>query len=83
MGPAETIGHGKPRPGDNGTIKGAGLDVFANEPKLHPDYLALSNVMLLPHLGSATLETRTAMGMLAIDNLDAVLSDRAPPHGVV
>jgi glyoxylate reductase len=64
----------------SGHVGAAGLDVFANEPKFHPGYLALDNVMLLPHLGSATLETRTAMGMLAIDNVDAVLEGREPPH---
>jgi glyoxylate reductase len=66
-----------------GHVGAAGLDVFTGEPKLHPGYLDLPNVMLLPHLGSATLETRTAMGMLAIDNIDAVLAGREPPHPVV
>jgi glyoxylate reductase len=66
----------------SGQVSAAGLDVFAGEPKLHPGYVSLANVMLLPHLGSATLETRTAMGMLAIDNVDAVLSGREPPHPV-
>jgi glyoxylate reductase len=67
----------------SGHIAAAGLDVFTHEPEVHPGYLRLENVMLLPHLGSATLETRTAMGMLAIDNIDAVLSGREPPHPVV
>ncbi|NNU81613.1 D-glycerate dehydrogenase [Halovulum dunhuangense] len=52
-------------------IAGAGLDVFAAEPSVPADLIALDNVSLLPHIGSATVETRTAMGMLAIDNLAA------------
>jgi lactate dehydrogenase-like 2-hydroxyacid dehydrogenase len=51
------------------TIAGAGLDVYEGEPKLNPGFLELDNVVLLPHLGSATEETRIAMGMRAIDNL--------------
>jgi lactate dehydrogenase-like 2-hydroxyacid dehydrogenase len=52
-----------------GTIAGAGLDVFEKEPVVSPDLLPMENVVLLPHLGSATLETRVAMGMRAIENL--------------
>jgi len=52
-----------------GTIAGAGLDVFEKEPVVTPALLARENVVLLPHLGSATLETRVAMGMRAIENL--------------
>jgi lactate dehydrogenase-like 2-hydroxyacid dehydrogenase len=52
-----------------GTIAGAGLDVFEKEPAVTPDLLGMENVVLLPHLGSATLETRVAMGMRAIENL--------------
>ena len=66
----------------SGQVGSAGLDVVAGEPPLHPGYLPRPNVMLLPHLGSATLETRTAMGMLAIDNVDAVIGGREPPHPV-
>jgi lactate dehydrogenase-like 2-hydroxyacid dehydrogenase len=51
------------------TIAGAGLDVFEAEPAVTPDLLAMENVVLFPHLGSATLETRVAMGMRAIENL--------------
>ena len=51
------------------TIAGAGLDVFEKEPSVSPELLAMENVVLLPHLGSATLETRVAMGMRAIENL--------------
>lgn len=63
----------------DGQIAGAGLDVFENEPSVHPGLLELENVVLVPHLGSATVETRTAMAMLAADNTLAVLSDERPP----
>jgi lactate dehydrogenase-like 2-hydroxyacid dehydrogenase len=62
-----------------GYVAAAGLDVFEGEPNIHSGYLELKNVFLLPHLGSATVETRTAMGMLALDNIDAVLAGRAAP----
>lgn len=58
----------------SGQVAAAGLDVFAGEPKLHPGYVELKNTFLLPHIGSATVETRVAMGMLALDNVDAVLA---------
>ncbi len=60
----------------SGRIAAAGLDVFEGEPKLNPEYISLKNTFLLPHIGSATIETRTAMGMLALDNIDAVLNAR-------
>ncbi len=53
----------------NGTIAGAGLDVFEHEPRVAPALLQMENVVLLPHLGSATNETRVAMGMRALENL--------------
>ena len=56
-----------------GEIFGAGLDVYEEEPEVHPRLLELENVVLAPHLGSATVETRRAMGMLAAENLVAVL----------
>jgi glyoxylate reductase len=59
-------------------IAGAALDVFENEPAVHPDLLMLENVLLVPHLASATTETRTAMANLAVDNVAAVLAGRAP-----
>jgi lactate dehydrogenase-like 2-hydroxyacid dehydrogenase len=62
----------------SGHVAAAGLDVFNNEPRLHPDYLTLENVVLLPHLGSATAETRDAMGFLALDGIAAVLAGRTP-----
>ena len=52
-----------------GTIAGAGLDVYENEPQVSPALIAMENVVLLPHLGSATQETRIAMGMRALENL--------------
>jgi glyoxylate reductase len=58
----------------NGIISGAGLDVYEEEPKVHPDLMKLENVVLAPHLGSATTETRTAMADLAVRNAIAVLS---------
>ena len=59
-------------------IAGAALDVYEQEPKVHPDLLPLENVLLVPHLGSGTTETRTAMATLAADNVVAVLSGRPP-----
>lgn len=53
----------------SGTIAGAGLDVYEKEPQVSPELLAMENVVLLPHLGSATQETRIAMGMRALENL--------------
>lgn len=66
-----------------GTIAGAGLDVFENEPEVHPDLLELDNVALAPHLGSATVETRTAMATLAARNAVAVLTGQQPPTPVL
>lgn len=60
-------------------IAGAGLDVFEQEPKVHPWLLELENVALVPHLGSATVETRTAMAVLAATNTLAVLGGEQPP----
>jgi glyoxylate reductase len=54
----------------NGKIYSLGLDVYNGEPDIHPDYLTLPNVFVLPHLGSATIGTRIAMGNLAISNLE-------------
>ena len=54
----------------NGKIFSLGLDVYNGEPNIHPEYLTLPNVFVLPHLGSATIKTRTAMGDLAINNVD-------------
>lgn len=61
-----------------GRVAAAGLDVFNEEPGGHPGYRDLDNVFLLPHIGSATRETRDAMGFRALDNLDAVFAGREP-----
>jgi lactate dehydrogenase-like 2-hydroxyacid dehydrogenase len=63
----------------SGTIAGAGLDVYQGEPDVPAALLDLDNAVLLPHLGSATQETRTAMGLLVLDNLQAFLDGREPP----
>lgn len=63
-------------------IAGAGLDVFEREPQLSPGLVDLENVVLAPHLGSATIGTRTKMGMIAVDNLLAVCAGRRPPNCV-
>jgi len=60
----------------NGLIAGAGLDVYEQEPVVHPELATFENVLLLPHLGSATRETRSAMASLAVDNVIAVLTGR-------
>ncbi|HEV3063341.1 MAG TPA: D-glycerate dehydrogenase [Vicinamibacterales bacterium] len=59
-------------------LAGAALDVYEHEPSIHPDLLHLENALLVPHLGSATTETRTAMADLAVANVVAVLGGRAP-----
>lgn len=65
-----------------GRLAGAGLDVYRDEPVVHPALLALEQVVLLPHLGSATLQSRVAMGMCAIDNLVAFFAGLPPPNVV-
>jgi lactate dehydrogenase-like 2-hydroxyacid dehydrogenase len=67
----------------SGKLFAAGLDVFEGEPNLNPAYRGLDNVFLLPHLGSATVETRNAMGFKALDNLDAFFQGRPIPNRVV
>ena len=62
-----------------GTIAAAGLDVFEGEPTVHPDLLACTNVVLTPHIASATIATRRAMSDLAVDNLIAALTGGVPP----
>jgi glyoxylate reductase len=63
-----------------GEIGAAALDVFEHEPEVHPGLLDLDNVTIVPHLGTATVETRVAMGMTAADNLLAALDGRRPPN---
>jgi lactate dehydrogenase-like 2-hydroxyacid dehydrogenase len=62
----------------SGKLFAAGLDVFNNEPNIDPRYKELPNTFLLPHIGSATRETRDAMGFRALDNLDAIVSGGEP-----
>ncbi len=62
----------------SGKLYAAGLDVYNNEPDINPGYRELDNVFLMPHIGSATKETRDAMGFRALDNLDAVFAGREP-----
>jgi lactate dehydrogenase-like 2-hydroxyacid dehydrogenase len=64
----------------NGTIAAAGMDVYENEPKFNPDFLKLSNVVLAPHIASATNHTRRNMAMLAATNLVAALTGKPPPN---
>ncbi|HEX7214114.1 MAG TPA: D-glycerate dehydrogenase [Methylomirabilota bacterium] len=65
-----------------GWIAGAGLDVFEEEPKVHPGLIGLTNVVLAPHIGSGSLETRLKMATLAVENCLAVLEGRTPPTPV-
>lgn len=66
----------------SGHLAAAGLDVFENEPRINPNYRPLPNTFLLPHLGSATVDTRNGMGFRALDNLDAFFAGRTPPDRV-
>lgn len=67
----------------DGRIRGAGLDVFEGEPAVPEELKSMDNVVLLPHLGSATMETRVAMGMRVVENLDAFFAGKAPRDRVV
>jgi lactate dehydrogenase-like 2-hydroxyacid dehydrogenase len=67
---------------ENGTIRGAGLDVYEAEPNVPEALRKLDNVVLLPHLGSATEETRVAMGMKVVENVTAFFEGREPPDRV-
>ena len=61
-------------------IAGAGLDVFEHEPAIHPALFTMDNVILLPHVGSGSVETRTKMGLMAAENLIAAFEDKVPPN---
>jgi glyoxylate reductase len=65
-----------------GWIAGAGLDVYEHEPRINPELVKMPNVLLLPHIGSATVETRRRMAILAAENLLAVLEGRPCPNVV-
>ncbi len=67
---------------DAGSLAGAGLDVFEGEPKINPGLIDREDVVLLPHLGSATRETRIAMGMMVLDNAKAYFSGQEPPNRI-
>ncbi len=64
----------------SGIIAGAGLDVFEKEPHIHPALLTLPNAVLLPHIGSATIETRTRMAVMAAENLVAMMKGERPSN---
>jgi glyoxylate reductase len=66
----------------NGTIAGAGLDVFEREPEIHPGLLELENAVLAPHIASASLETRTAMALMAAENVLAAMRGESAPNAV-
>ena len=61
-------------------IAGAGLDVFEKEPEIHPALTKMENVVILPHIGSASMETRTKMGLMAVENLIVGLRGEVPPN---
>jgi glyoxylate reductase len=61
-------------------IAGAGLDVYENEPEIHPALITMKNVVLLPHIGSASIETRTAMGFLAVENAIQMAKNQKPKN---
>jgi lactate dehydrogenase-like 2-hydroxyacid dehydrogenase len=64
---------------ESGHLAGAGLDCFVTEPGGNPAFAAHENIVMMPHVGSATVQTRDAMGFKALDNLDAFFAGRTPP----
>ena len=67
---------------ESGHLGGAALDVFEEEPRVHKGLIDRDDVVLLPHLGSATVETRQAMAQIALSQVELVLSGRRPEHAV-
>ena len=67
---------------EQGRLAGAGLDVYPEEPRIDSRLLALPNVVLLPHIGSATREARMKMGLIVLENITAVLAGREAPNRV-
>ena len=67
---------------NEGEIFGAGLDVYEQEPKVHPELLSLKNVVLTPHSASATTDSRTGMAVMAAENMIAGLNGLIPPNCV-
>jgi glyoxylate reductase len=67
---------------ENKIIAGAGLDVYEHEPKVHPGLVGRPNVVLAPHLGSATAETRTKMAVMAATNVAAYFQGTQPPNAL-
>ena len=65
---------------EEGVIAGAGIDVFENEPRVHPTLLRLENVVLAPHIASASVDTRRKMSMMAVENAVAALEGRRPAN---
>jgi len=66
----------------SGKVAGAGLDVFENEPTVHPELFNIPNVSLTPHIGTGTIGTRRKMEELALENIEAVLDGKEPPYPV-
>jgi lactate dehydrogenase-like 2-hydroxyacid dehydrogenase len=67
----------------SGRLSAAGLDVYEGEPDIHKGYCDLENAVLLPHMGTSTIEARNQMGFAALENIDAVLAGREPVYCVV
>jgi lactate dehydrogenase-like 2-hydroxyacid dehydrogenase len=65
---------------ESGHLAAAGLDCFRDEPGGNPGFAAHENIVMMPHVGSATVRTRDAMGFLALDNLDAFFRGEPPPN---
>ena len=67
---------------ETGQITGAALDVYENEPQVHPGLMHCSNVVLAPHIASASVETRTKMATMAVENVIALFAGRRPPNAL-